>query len=79
MTEEVKKVCTREVKNPLASKINIIAAIAIILPYINDWLSATTGMPVLIEPDMAYNVILGGIIVVRTLWTQAATTLAGKI
>lgn len=66
-------------KNPLVSKINLLAAMAIFLPYVNSWLSTTTGMPVLIEPDMAYNVILGGIIVIRTLWTQASTTLTGKL
>jgi hypothetical protein len=60
-----------EVKSPLASKINIIAALAIIIPYVNQWLTATVGAPVIIQPEGAYNAILMGIIVVRTLWTSA--------
>jgi hypothetical protein len=59
------------VKSPLASKINIIAALAIAAPYANQWLSQTVGAPVIIEPEGAYNAILMTIIVVRTLWTQA--------
>ncbi|MCX8207987.1 MAG: hypothetical protein N3G75_09220 [Methanothrix sp.] len=58
-------------KSPLRSKINIIALLGIALPYINAYLSEALGAPVVIEPEMAYNVILGAIIVIRTLWTDA--------
>lgn len=63
-------------KSPLASKVNILAALAIVIPYLNQWLSSTTGMPIVVEPEGVYNGILAAIIIVRTLWTQAATTLA---
>lgn len=66
---------TVDPKNPLASKINILAALAIVLPYINKWLSTNTGMPIVVEPEAAYTVLLAAIIVVRTLWTQAGTSL----
>lgn len=70
---------TVDPKNPLVSKINLLAMMAIVLPYLNEWLSTTTGMQILIEPDIAYNAILATIIVVRTLWTQASTTLTRKL
>jgi len=38
---------------------------------VNAYLSETLGVPVVIEPEMAYNVILGAIVVIRTLWTDA--------
>lgn len=62
---------TENVKSPFTSKINIIAFLGIVLPYVNAYLSETLGVPVVIEPEMAYNVILGAIIVIRTLWTDA--------
>ena len=58
-------------KSPFRSKINIIAFLGIVLPYVNAYLSETLGVPVVIEPEIAYNVILGAIIVIRTLWTDA--------
>lgn len=59
------------VKSPFRSKINIIAFLGIVLPYVNAYLSEALGAPVVIEPEMAYNVILGAIIVMRTLYTDA--------
>jgi hypothetical protein len=59
------------VKSPFKSKINAIALMGIVLPYINQYLSEALGVPVVIEPEIAYNVILGAIIVIRTLYTDA--------
>lgn len=46
---------TENVKSPFTSKINTIAFLGIVLPYVNAYLSET----------------LGVIIVIRTLWTDA--------
>lgn len=59
------------VKSPFKSKINIIAFLGIVLPYVNAYLSEALGAPVVIEPEAAYNAILIAIIAIRTLYTDA--------
>jgi len=59
----------------LKSKINIIATIAIILPYINNWLSKSFGIPIIIEPEAAYELIFGAIVFLRTFWTNTAISI----
>ncbi len=58
-------------KRPWESKINVLALLGILLPYVNEYLSEITGMPVVIEPEAAYNAILIAIIAIRTLWTNS--------